>query len=451
LITNNTITGCEYGIYSTAHSIPTIVGNTLKNNTSFGLYYSGTAILNAAGNNWGHASGPLDNSDDRVSGGLFNPTGLGSRVSDKVNYYPWTGCTIGTTATPTGFRGAPDNAAINLSWNPNGETSLGGYKLYYGTSPGSYTTPVLLGKVTSYKLTGLNNGQTYYLALSSMNTVGVESARTTEVVVTPHQSNTITASAGSHGKISPSGDVTVPIGTDKTFTITPDEGYRIADVRVDGDSVGAVSNYTFQNVIVDHTIVASFTINTYTIIASAGSGGSISPTGEVQVNHGDSQTFTIKPDDNYNIKKVLVDGVSVGPVSSYTFNNVTEAHTIAASFVAKTVSILTDKDLVRVPPGKTAPLQVKLSAPPTADAEVTIAWQSGSLALSIQGLGTLTFTPTNWNSYQTVQIAATPDKTDMNATAVFDLSGPGLTGKQITAVKAEKGDMSSILFLLLGN
>ena len=72
---------------------------------------------------------------------------------------------------------------------------------------------------------------------------------------------------------------------------------------------------------------------------------------------------------------------------------------------------------------------MKLSDEPTAKVVVTVAWQSGSQALSIQGAATLTFTPYNWDTYQTVQIAATPDMNDMNATAVFDLSGSGLTGE----------------------
>ena len=219
--------------------------------------------------------------------------------------------------------------------------------------------------------------------------------------------------------------------------------YHVADVLVDGVSVGAVTSYTFTNVTANHTISATFAIDIpgfHTISATAGPHGSISPTGSVLVNHGGSQGFTIKPDANYNIKTVLVDGVSVGPVSSYSFNNVTGDHTITVNFGATTISILTDKDKVRVPPGKTAPLQVKLSDEPPANVVVTVAWQSGSPALSIQGAATLTFTPANWNTYQTVQIAATPDKNDMNATAVFDLSGPGLTGKQVTAVKGQSRD-----------
>ena len=69
---------------------------------------------------------------------------------------------------------------------------------------------------------------------------------------------TITASAGTGGSISPSGSVSVREDTDKTFTITPDSGYHISDVLVDGKSVGAVTSYTFDNVQKRHTIEAIF-------------------------------------------------------------------------------------------------------------------------------------------------------------------------------------------------
>ena len=69
---------------------------------------------------------------------------------------------------------------------------------------------------------------------------------------------TITASAGAGGSISPSGSVSVREGRVKTFTITPDSGYRISDVLVDGQSVGAVNTYTFDNVQKRHTIEAVF-------------------------------------------------------------------------------------------------------------------------------------------------------------------------------------------------
>jgi hypothetical protein len=148
--------------------------------------------------------------------------------------------------------------------------------------------------------------------------------------------NTITASAGSGGSISPSGSVSVNQGGSQAFTISPNTGYRISDVRVDNTSVGAVSSYTFSNVTAAHTIQASFSSSpSYTIAASAGTGGSISPSGSVRVNQGGRQAFTITPNTGYYISAVMVDGTSVGAVSSYTFSNVTVAHTIRAYFTRR--------------------------------------------------------------------------------------------------------------------
>lgn len=69
---------------------------------------------------------------------------------------------------------------------------------------------------------------------------------------------TLTATAGEGGKISPSGKVRVSRNSDKTFTVTPNDGYVIADVLVDGKSVGAVGSYTFEKITREHTIAASF-------------------------------------------------------------------------------------------------------------------------------------------------------------------------------------------------
>jgi hypothetical protein len=72
---------------------------------------------------------------------------------------------------------------------------------------------------------------------------------------------TITASAGSHGSIAPSGSVTVNYGANQTFNIAANSGYHVANVLVDGGSVGAVASYTFTNVTANHTISASFAAN----------------------------------------------------------------------------------------------------------------------------------------------------------------------------------------------
>ncbi|WP_418986253.1 YDG domain-containing protein [Agathobaculum butyriciproducens] len=81
---------------------------------------------------------------------------------------------------------------------------------------------------------------------------------------------TIKATAGAGGSISPSGNVSVREGGDQTFTITPDEGYAVANVKIDGKSIGAVKSYTFENVSSPHTIEAIFVKGT----ASASTGDS---------------------------------------------------------------------------------------------------------------------------------------------------------------------------------
>src|SRR5206468_1688276 len=139
---------------------------------------------------------------------------------------------------------------------------------------------------------------------------------------------TIAASAGSGGSISPNGVANVNCGDDQTFSIAADPCYSIADVIADGNSVGAVASYTFSNVQANHTIAASFSLNVYTITASAGSGGSISPNGAVNVNCGADQAFSIAADPCYSIADVIADGNSVGAVASYTFSNVQANHTI---------------------------------------------------------------------------------------------------------------------------
>lgn len=117
---------------------------------------------------------------------------------------------------------------------------------------------------------------------------------------TPTPSHTITASAGTGGSISPSGSVPVQDGGSQTFTITPNSGYAISNVLVDGQSVGAVRSYTFSNVRSNHTISASFYWVGTGGGSSSGSGGGDDhdPTGnlsiELDVNGGDDEfTFTV--------------------------------------------------------------------------------------------------------------------------------------------------------------
>jgi len=135
--------------------------------------------------------------------------------------------------------------------------------------------------------------------------------------------------------INPSGVISVGSSDSITFNIIPNQLSKIKDVKVDGVSVGAVSTYTFSNVTLDHTIEATFTVPSFTINASTGTHGTISPSGAIAGTYDSSQTFTITPSYGYLIKDVKVDNQSVGPVSTYTFSNITSNHTIYAEFEKK--------------------------------------------------------------------------------------------------------------------
>jgi hypothetical protein len=158
-----------------------------------------------------------------------------------------------------------------LTWSapttyPDGSpiTDLSGYKIYTGTSPGNYSQNINVGNLTSYDLTGLSDATSYYFAVTAYDSYGVESELssafgfTTPAAPPPAALYTLAASAGNGGSITPSGSIALSSGLNQTFAITPNSGYQIAALTVDGASVGAPSSYTFSNVVASHTIAASF-------------------------------------------------------------------------------------------------------------------------------------------------------------------------------------------------
>ena len=211
--------------------------------------------------------------------------------------------------------------------SPSGRVSVteGGSQSFYITPDyGCHIVDVLvdgvsIGAVTSYTFDNVRADHTIYAVFDQKDYV-------------------IHATAGTGGSITPNGTVPVQAGGSQSFYITPDYGYYIVDVLADGVSVGAVNSYTFYNVTANHTIYAVFawgggeiTIQ-YVIDASAGEGGTITPHGKVYVVSGGSRTFTIAAADGYQLTDVLVDGISVGAVDTYTFTNVRKNHTIQAVF-----------------------------------------------------------------------------------------------------------------------
>lgn len=168
-----------------------------------------------------------------------------------------------------------------------------------------------IGNVTSYTLSNVQANQTL----------------TAEFEKKKYE---ITTTADANGSISPTSPM-VEHGTDKTFTFTANAGYKVKDILVDGNSIGAVETYTFSNVMEAHSIEAVFEVLKYEITVTAGNNGAITPI-SAMVAHGADETFSITADAGYGIKDVLVDGQSQGAISEFTFTNVTEAHSIEAVF-----------------------------------------------------------------------------------------------------------------------
>ena len=145
---------------------------------------------------------------------------------------------------------------------------------------------------------------------------------------------TITATAGANGSINPTGAVQVAYGSNQIFQIIPAVGAYITDVYVDGNSVGAVDVYTFENVMTHRTIAATFAKNTYVITTEVGANGSITPANPI-VEHGAAQTLTFIPEIGYKVNEVFVDGVenqAAALAGSFTFQRVTEPHTVYVNF-----------------------------------------------------------------------------------------------------------------------
>lgn len=258
--------------------------------------------------------------------------------SNSYTFRPISGDhTLSVTFTPDVYTITP---VANPVSNPQGSISpsdsvtvpSGGSQTFTITPKENYTVDSVfdgsqpLGKIFSYTFTNVNINHTFRVYFTPITHV-------------------ISASPVTNGTMyPPAGDIPVNQGTSKTFTITPIAGYHVANVLVDGVSVGAIPSgafsYTFSNVMEPHTISATIEPNpSYLITVTAGQNGSISPANQVSALGGTSTVFTILPDPAYRVAAVLVDGTSVGAVTSYTFANIQGNHSISATFTPNVYSI----------------------------------------------------------------------------------------------------------------
>ena len=212
---------------------------------------------------------------------------------------------------------------------PNGGAGTLSYQWYLDGVAVSGAT----GASYSYTASGTSHSITCKVTDSASTPVTSPSSNAVSVTVNQLY---VTVTQGANGVITPETTI-VDYGGNTTFTITPNTGYFIASLTVDGFPVPVASSYTFSNVQMYNTITATFESNTYTIVASAGTDGSISPSGNVSVNYGDSQSFIITPNSGYYVVDVAVNGSSVGAVNYYTFSNVQAGSTISATFAQNSI------------------------------------------------------------------------------------------------------------------
>jgi hypothetical protein len=198
---------------------------------------------------------------------------------------------------------------------------------------GSLTASINISVVGDTKC---ESNETFNVTLDGANNgIPLGAQTSTSATILNDEAPTITATAGSGGTVTPAGITTLACGGSQGYTIAGDACHSIADVKVDNVSVGAVTTYTFTNVTANHTIAATFTLlGPYTITATAGTGGTISPNGATPVACGGSQGYTITPDACHTIADVKVDNVSVGAVTTYNFTTVSASHTIDATFAS---------------------------------------------------------------------------------------------------------------------
>ncbi len=257
-----------------------------------------------------------------------------------------------------------------------------------------------VGKITSYNFTNVNTSHTINATFTL-----VPASQPTPAPTNPGTYYTLTSSVGTGGTIKPAvTPETVPLGSNFTYVITPNSGYNISSILVDGKSVAVNSSYTFSNISASHTISVAFAPivvapTTYTITASAGAGGTISPATTASVSSGSSKTYSINPLSGYNISDVLVDGSDKGIISTYTFSNVTANHTISATFVAIPVNNPTQTTqsvtpaLVSAPVSTSCRVEGWVCDPDDYSAQLPVVISSGGTTL-----GTITANQSDWST-----------------------------------------------------
>jgi hypothetical protein len=238
-----------------------------------------------------------------------------------------------------------------LAWDPPDiATDVTGYMIHYGTAAGAYSQGIDVGNMTSYTVSNLIEGKTYYFAVTAYNAGGYQSIYSNEVfkevgiLMPPPQYALVILNPGpGQGAVLGPG---INCGDTCLAVYNPDTVVSLSATAAsgstfDGWSGGGCSGTGLCTITMNANtdITANFktsSVVSYYITASvSGRGGTIFPAGTSFINSGNSITFSITPATGYSVANVAVDGISIGTVNSYTLSKIAANHTINATFKKK--------------------------------------------------------------------------------------------------------------------
>ncbi|MCL1900939.1 MAG: hypothetical protein FWG51_00890, partial [Firmicutes bacterium] len=198
---------------------------------------------------------------------------------------------------------------------------------------------------SSLEVTNESIGKEYYVVVTDWLGDSVTSAVCTiENVNLTFYSITITC--GENGRISPNTDFETSEGSSISFEVTSDEGYEIDEILVNGQPTSVTGNmFTVQNITADTTIEVMFKqtqipLTAYTITISVNGYGTTNPSGVKTVNAETDTIITFLANEGYKVEKVLVNGVNIGSVNTYTVENISANISIVVYFVESSSAVI---------------------------------------------------------------------------------------------------------------
>jgi hypothetical protein len=180
-----------------------------------------------------------------------------------------------------------------------------------------------------------------------------------------------------------------------------------------------------------------------TLTVNLGEGATGEPaSGTYEYKKGEVVNYNYRSQDGYSQLSVLLDGAAASPQGRVTMNT---NHRLTASATPNEVNFITDRDRVDVPEGGTAVFNVSLSAQPRSEINVTVSAVDGDGDITVLAPTSLTFTPTNWETYQAVTLQAAEDPDAENGQATILISAPGMTAKDIIAAEIDNDNLRFLI------